>query len=347
MDALATGAGDQSRAIKFHGRWQEFLPIAITNLLLTLVTLGIYRFWAKARARRYLWSNTQIIDDPIEWTGTGGEMFIGFLIVMGGLFLVYLIAIGLFVATVAFHAPVLAIPLFALLYVGLIWFLGFAQFRALRYRLSRTWWRGIRGGSDDKGVSYANGAFGRTLLAAITGGILFPHALVENWNNRWNAMSFGPDRFESSCDTDGLTKRWLFVYGALAMSGVLLLAMRSTLGENSFALIPVFYIAVGLATMAFWALFFRKAAESLTIGGLSMAFPVSTRDWLMFYLKVAGLTIVTLGFGAMMWGFWRWQFVTDRLGRFGEVDVDARTQSTTAAPRDAEGFADAFDVGAF
>ena len=71
------------RAVRFDGTWQEFLPIALINLLLTIVTLGIYRFWAQARVRRYLWSRTTIIDDQLQWTGTGGEMFIGFLMVIG------------------------------------------------------------------------------------------------------------------------------------------------------------------------------------------------------------------------------------------------------------------------
>ena len=65
------------KAFDFHGTWQEYAPIAFTNLLLTIVTLGIYRFWATARTRRYLWSRTRFIDDRFEWAGTGMELFKG------------------------------------------------------------------------------------------------------------------------------------------------------------------------------------------------------------------------------------------------------------------------------
>jgi uncharacterized membrane protein YjgN (DUF898 family) len=58
-------------AFRFTGTWTEYLPIALTNLALTIVTLGIYRFWATARTRRYLWSRTRFADDTLEWTGTG------------------------------------------------------------------------------------------------------------------------------------------------------------------------------------------------------------------------------------------------------------------------------------
>ncbi len=39
-DDQAEGA----RAFRFTGTWQEYAPIAFTNLLLTIVTLGIYTF---------------------------------------------------------------------------------------------------------------------------------------------------------------------------------------------------------------------------------------------------------------------------------------------------------------
>ncbi len=42
-------AADDGRAIRFTGNWREYLPIAVTNALLIIVTLGIYRFWATAR----------------------------------------------------------------------------------------------------------------------------------------------------------------------------------------------------------------------------------------------------------------------------------------------------------
>ena len=53
MDALTSATGEHARGISFTGRWQDYLKIVVTNLLLTIVTLGIYRFWATARLRRY------------------------------------------------------------------------------------------------------------------------------------------------------------------------------------------------------------------------------------------------------------------------------------------------------
>jgi hypothetical protein len=41
--------GEDNTAFAFEGRWQEFLPIGLTNALLNLVTLGVYRFWATTK----------------------------------------------------------------------------------------------------------------------------------------------------------------------------------------------------------------------------------------------------------------------------------------------------------
>ncbi len=59
--------------VKFHGKAGEFFSIWIVNLLLTIVTLGIYSAWAKVRTNRYFYSNTEVdghrfsyLGDPVQ-----------------------------------------------------------------------------------------------------------------------------------------------------------------------------------------------------------------------------------------------------------------------------------------
>ena len=63
----------------FHGRYSgEKSPLFwlyIKTACLTVLTLGIYRFWAKTRMRKYIWSSVNIGDDNLEYTGTGLEKF--------------------------------------------------------------------------------------------------------------------------------------------------------------------------------------------------------------------------------------------------------------------------------
>jgi uncharacterized membrane protein YjgN (DUF898 family) len=138
MDAITSAPAEERRAIEFSGSLREFLPIAISNFLLTIVTLFIYRSWAKARERRYLWSRTRFIDDQLEWAGTGKEMFIGFIVVAVCLGIVALIFNFGLPAIAARFGPWAGIAALLVFYVVGMFLYGLARFRGLRYRLSRT-----------------------------------------------------------------------------------------------------------------------------------------------------------------------------------------------------------------
>lgn len=363
MDAYASAAAaEPDKGIRFTGNWREYLPIAATNALLIICTLGIYRFWAAARQRRYLWSHTQFIDDTLEWTGTGKEMFLGFLLVMCVLVPFFLFFQFLFPALVAHGKIEAAGGIAFLFYIALIYLGGFARFRALRYRLSRTYWHGIRGGSDDPGWNYGGEFLGRIALAAITMWIAWPWAATRLWNARWKAMSFGPLQFRARLDAEGLKLRWALVYlvpiGAAAVGAIVFFSILGLGGRQlgagpmagvgvAFLLVVLlFYIGIPLMTLNWYAAYYRKAAAATSLGDLDFAFDATTLEWLGLFLGNLALAVVTLGFGITYWGYRNWAFMVRHLHAYGTVDVSALTQSTTRAPREAEGFADAFDVGA-
>jgi uncharacterized membrane protein YjgN (DUF898 family) len=349
-------AETRASAFTFTGTWREFLPIALTNLLLTVVTLGIYRFWAKARERRYLWSRTHFIDDHLEWTGTGTEMFIGFLLVM-----VVLIPIGLFfqfgfTAMIFRGEQAAAILTAAAIYVGIFYLIGVGQFRALRYRLSRTWWHGIRGGSFQPGWSYGFKFIWKTVVGSLPASLLVPWSMVSLWNDRWNEMSFGPHRIEASADTDGLFARWLLIYLALFVGiiAALIIGVGVGLGGGSAqsgmaAGVVGFlaaYVLAGLASIAYYAAYYRKVVGATSFGGLGFEFQASTLDWFKLILGNIALVLFTLGLGLVFIGYRNWSFFVRHMEATGEINLDELTQSATTAGSDAEGLADAFDIGA-
>jgi uncharacterized membrane protein YjgN (DUF898 family) len=360
MDAMTSV--EPERAVRFTGTWREYLPIAATNVLLIVVTLGIYRFWATARQRRYLWSRTEVIGDRMEWSGTGKEMFIGFLIVMAILIPFFLFLQFLFPAMVARGKEGAAAGIISLFYIGLIYLGGFARFRALRYRLSRSWWRGIRGGSNDPGWNYGGEYLGRVALAAMTMWIAWPWAATRLWRGRWNQMSFGDLAFHSELDAEGLGARWAGVYlmpiAALVVGGIAAALFGFVIagprgGENSASITAIFvalfalvYLVIPLMVMCFYAKFYRKAAESLSLGDLEFGFDASTLDWIKLFLGNIALAVVTLGFGLAYWGYRNWAFMVRHMHVYGNINVSQLGQSTTRAPTEAEGFADAFDIGA-
>src|SRR5437660_9257867 len=124
---------------RFSGNERAFWRLLIRGAVLLLVTLGIYRFWLATDVRRFLWSNTEISSDGLEYVGTARELLLGFLIAIA---LLVPINVAFFLA--AFSRGVIGhiSGLLALLAVAVLGQL--AVYRARRYRLTRTVYRGIR-----------------------------------------------------------------------------------------------------------------------------------------------------------------------------------------------------------
>ena len=155
--------------VAFSGRRGVVCGLAKRGAALELVTLGFYRFWLLTDIRRHLWSNTLIDGDAAEYTGRGKELLIGFLVALAILVPIYL---GYFlIGLEAEHYQAFAsIPLIAFFYL----FGQFAIYRARRYRLTRTVWRGVRFWMTGSGWLYALQASLWGLLMILTLGLVLP-----------------------------------------------------------------------------------------------------------------------------------------------------------------------------
>lgn len=130
--------------ITFDSKGDRLFGLGLINGLLKILTLGIYSFWGKTEVRRRIWSFTRLNGEPLEYTGTGKELFLGFLVV----FFLYLLPgmLGSLVVYFAFPGSKYATGIYGVLsYVLFFLLVGNAMYRATRYRLTRTRWRGIRG----------------------------------------------------------------------------------------------------------------------------------------------------------------------------------------------------------
>lgn len=167
--------------VGFSGSRGEFFHLVRRGAGLEFVTLGFYRFWLTTDIRRHLWTNTQIDGDGAEYTGRGKELLIGFLIALAILVPVYLayFLAGLEAERVKAFA---SIPLVAFFYL----FGQFAIYRARRYRLTRTVWRGVRFWMSGSGWIYALQASLWGLLMIVTLGLALPwrEAALERYKMR-------------------------------------------------------------------------------------------------------------------------------------------------------------------
>lgn len=136
-----------SRYFSYHGKGNDLFKVYIVNVLLTLLTVGLYYPWAKAKILRYHYAETEFKDTRFAFHGTGKEMFKGFIKVV--LLLVALFGIFQF-ATMKMQEAIMSgestAPYVALILgIELCFFLliPLAIVGSAKYRASRSSWRGI------------------------------------------------------------------------------------------------------------------------------------------------------------------------------------------------------------
>ena len=119
------------RDIQFKGNAADYFGIWISNLVLTIVTLGIYSAWAKVRRIQYFYSHTEIADYPLGYHATGMQLLKGKLITIG--------VVGIY-SILSIQIPAVSLAVTALLFFVLPWVIN----RSLKFRSRMTSWRNIR-----------------------------------------------------------------------------------------------------------------------------------------------------------------------------------------------------------
>ncbi len=124
--------------LSFFGKGGDFFKIKIVNIIFSILTLGLYYPWAKAKTLSYLYSHTSFEDQPFAFTGTGKEMFKGFI----KAFLLIIVLYGLFI----YSAISKNTFLFLIVYLLFLAIIPVAIHGFYKYRMAKTTWRGIRFG---------------------------------------------------------------------------------------------------------------------------------------------------------------------------------------------------------
>ncbi len=118
--------------LRFTGSGGEYFRVWIVNVLLAIITLGIYTPWARRRTAQYFYSHTLVAGSPLEFTAQQRRMVVSFVLLM--------------LLTVAYNLAVhtgqdTAVGLFLL---GGAVLAPFIWASAMRFRFNATRWRGLR-----------------------------------------------------------------------------------------------------------------------------------------------------------------------------------------------------------
>lgn len=304
-------ANVSNAAFSFHGSGGKLLGIQMVNMLLTVLTLGLYFPWAKAKSRRYLTGEMAFANDRFAYHGTGKQLFMGSLkamLILGGLMVglagvtMLLGPIGSFLATaVVFGLTPIAI------------------YGTLRSRLAQTSWKGMPFSLQGDGKGFLKVFLPNAVLTSITFGIWAPVFLMENIKYVLNNLSFGGQRF--SFDGQGKELLWRhFRAGLLSL------------------------VTFGIYQNWFMAELLGYVCDHTRIGGARFKSSMTGGE-LFKHNFVNGLLIVfTLGI-ALPWVLVRqMRFVLGHLALAGNLDLNAMPKKDFEASATQDGMSDMLDV---
>lgn len=337
-----------------------FIGLSLKNALLNIVTLTLYRFWAKTEVRKRLWSKITLNGEPFEYTGKGKELFLGFLLALVILGVPYLAL----VLAIQFLHPLFALLIFPL-YFGLFVLIGSAIFLAFRYMASRTNWRGVRFQLKGSPAKYGWSYLGYSLLTGITLGWFAPSMSMRLAEKLWGGLSFGDQKLRWVRSTkEGLygpfAIAWVVgivgyfvLFAAIVANAQSMVAgaeaesmprVEAILAIYGYALI--YAVVLMIASAPYHAAVLRTIAASIRLGDARFTLKVKAGELIVLTLTNILLLIVTLGFLTPVVSARTAKFLVSRLLSEGEAPLSAALQAPRG-PKTGEGLADAFDISPF
>jgi uncharacterized membrane protein YjgN (DUF898 family) len=293
----------------FTGTTREYFGIWIVNVLLTIVTLGIYSAWAKVRRQRYFYGNTYLAGASFDYHARPVQILIGRIIVLA-----FLIAYNLSLQFLPIVGGLLGVAfLFAI-----PWFIS----RGLRFSARVTSYRNVR--FDFTGRYW--GAFQAYILGGAliygTAGILAPLASQWMWNYNLGNLRYGDRPVKCDPRLEKMYRQWWLPAFILVAGLVALVALGIAVGTafysqidevvtadeksqiSPYMIIVLFYLAVipFLILYAVASLIYRAGTRNVALnetiidGRHAMASSINRGRYTWISVTNLLATLATLGF---------------------------------------------------
>ena len=256
----------ETKSFSFSGNAREYFGIWIVNLLLSIVTLGIYTAWAKVRRLRYFYGNTWLDGHNFEYHAKPMQILIGRLIVVG-----YLIFTQIMTNFYPIAGLVLILPYFVLL----PWVIN----KALSFNARMTSYRNVRLGFEGTYWRSLGIFILMPLAVSLSGGLIAPIASQMAMNYLGNNTRYGNLKFETHTPLGALYGNFgativfslagfvimgIAVFGVLAGTGSAVGELFASMdpsgaGSEVFAQIGIFGSIIAFYSVLIFAFIFYKA----------------------------------------------------------------------------------------
>lgn len=329
---------------EFNGRAGEYFKIWIVNVLLTILTLGIYSAWAKVRSKRYFYGNTRLAAAAFEYLAQPQQILKGRLIAFA-IFVVYAVGGQFF--------P----PLAALVGLAFVPLLPWLVVRAHAFNARNSSYRHLRFGFA---AGYGQAALvylGLPLLSVITLGAAYPYYTYRRSRFTIAESGYGKSHFGFSAPLRAFYLAYLTASGVLVLA-VLAVALAAAFASGwawpaapgTAAVILGLAVAGFIAAYLFASTYLKTAITNLVWSSTSLReyhFQSTLETRRMFWLYLSNTVGIALSLGLLIpWAqirLTRYRLGQLRLLAAGELeDFVAKEQQEVAAA--GEEISDFFDV---
>ncbi|MGH7454630.1 MAG: DUF898 family protein [bacterium] len=304
----------------FRGEGLELFGTMLLNAILTIFTLGIYAAWGRVKVYQFFYDNTEFADGYFTFTGTGKEIFFGYLKALAIFIGLYLGLIVGVMITAPMQSTAATIIVMIGWYLAILYLIQYAVFSSRRYRFSRSTFRTIRFHLQGSATEFANEAFKNLLLSIITLGFYLPVYFHRQFAYIYNHLRFGNVPFRYTGDEKEFYK--------MALPGFFLTLL--TLGVYYFWWYPKMY---------------NYYIQHLQIGEGKFHAEIQPGEYFALMLVNLLLVVFTLGVG-MAWAQVRTaKFFIENLQLRGAFDMDSVLQAAQQpVSASGEGLAEALDM---
>ena len=294
----------QTYQLEFFGKGSEYFSIWIVNWILTILTLGIYYPWAKAKKLKYTFGQTALNGERFNFAGEGNEMFSGWIKVF--VFEVIAIAIAFILGVIVIGGWQGMLVYVLLLFASLLITVPLILHGGFRYVMQRTTYRGIRFGYRGDRALLVKNYIKWTLLMIVTFGIYYAWLEMKVRRYTHQNIRYGDAEFNNDC------------YG------------------GDFFLINLKGILLSIITLGIYMFWWQKEVfnyyidrMSATKGDQKIKFHSTATGLGFLELRVINffLVVFTLGFGAA-WAAMRVQrFLWSHIKIEGDINIDEIQQT--------------------
>ena len=267
---------------EFRGEGMEYFKIWIVNILLTIVTLGIYSAWATVRNNRYFYSNLYLDGSNFRYLAEPLTILKGRIIAVVA-FIIYSVVANLF--------PMVGIGLLILLFFATPYFVNksmafknrMSSYKNIQFRFSASYGEAFM-------VLYV-----WPILGILTLGILYPMAILKLHKYQIKNSAYGTAKFNFEAGYKDYGLIFLTMLGIGLMVGLPAWAIgiyAPSIGFLSPILIAIMYIGLNLFFIVQSTNLYYKSM-SLVKHTFTSTLSIPSLGWVM--LVNLFLTIITIG----------------------------------------------------